>query len=108
MVSALLIESDLSLSDDIVEAIVDKVNIVFPVFWHFDKWNFLIFASWLVIQTFKEVDKNGDGRIDEEEWKEYAAKNPLLLRNMTLPYLMYVFSLNYYQNCFSHNTSTYT
>ncbi|KAI3444409.1 hypothetical protein Pfo_001074 [Paulownia fortunei] len=62
MVLALLNESDLSLSNDIVETIVDK--------------------------TFKEADINGDGKIDQEERKEYAAKNPLLLRNMTLPYLM--------------------
>ncbi|KAL0428735.1 UNVERIFIED_CONTAM: Calcineurin B-like protein 7 [Sesamum radiatum] len=39
-------------------------------------------------ETFREADINGDGKIDEQEWKEYAAKNPALLRNMTLPYLM--------------------
>ncbi|KAL2456980.1 Calcineurin B-like protein 8 [Abeliophyllum distichum] len=59
MVLSLLKESDLNLSEDIVQGIVDK--------------------------TFKEADINGDGRIDLEEWKEYAAKNPSLLKNMTIP-----------------------
>ncbi|XP_019189048.1 PREDICTED: calcineurin B-like protein 7 [Ipomoea nil] len=61
MVLALLNESELDLSDDVVETIVDK--------------------------TFRDADVNGDGRIDPEEWKEFVMKNPSLIKNMTLPYL---------------------
>ncbi|CAL9190210.1 unnamed protein product [Musa hybrid cultivar] len=61
MVLALLNESDVVLSDDIVQTIVDT--------------------------TFVQADLNGDGKIDLDEWREFVKKNPSLIRNMTLPYL---------------------
>ncbi|CAL9072107.1 unnamed protein product [Musa textilis] len=61
MVLALLNESDVFLSDDIVQTIVDN--------------------------TFVQADLNGDGKIDLDDWREFVKKNPSLIRNMTLPYL---------------------
>ncbi|CAL5442726.1 unnamed protein product [Camellia sinensis] len=61
LVLALLNELDLTLSNDAVEAIVDK--------------------------TIMEADLKGDGRIDPEEWKELVARHPSILKNMTVPYL---------------------
>nr|QOL71363.1 Calcineurin B-like protein 5 [Cynodon dactylon x Cynodon transvaalensis] len=61
MVLALLEESDLNITADAVELIVHR--------------------------TFDQADTKGDGKIDQEEWTEYARNNPYVLRNMSLPYL---------------------
>ncbi|GLT78080.1 hypothetical protein SLA2020_496260 [Shorea laevis] len=61
MIWALLDESDSILPDDTVEAIIYK--------------------------TFEAADSKRDGKIDLEEWKEFVAHNPSLIKNMTVPYL---------------------
>nr|XP_043638848.1 calcineurin B-like protein 7 [Erigeron canadensis] len=61
MVLALLSEMDAELSEDAVEAILDK--------------------------TILDADLNGDGKIDLEEWKVLISKYPSILKNMTLPLL---------------------
>ncbi|CAN6483442.1 unnamed protein product [Victoria cruziana] len=61
MVMALLSESNMDLSEDTVESIVN--------------------------QTFTAVDSKGDGKIDQDEWREFVAHNPSSIQNMTVPYL---------------------
>ncbi|KAK3018675.1 hypothetical protein RJ639_003106 [Escallonia herrerae] len=76
MVAATLTETNAALSDDILEAIVDKARIVCL--------RILFVRSG---QTFIDADGDKDGRISKEEWKAFVERHPTLLKNMTLPYL---------------------
>lgn len=41
----------------------------------------------IVVDTFKQVDVTGDGKINPEEWMTLVKKNPSIIRYMTLPVL---------------------
>ncbi|XP_050273147.1 calcineurin B-like protein 9, partial [Quercus robur] len=62
MVLVILMESGITLSDDLLEAIMDS--------------------------TSADADADKDDRINTEEWKDFVLRNPNLLKNITLPYLM--------------------
>ncbi|KAJ4883543.1 Calcineurin B-like protein 5 [Raphanus sativus] len=61
MLIDVLEESELMLTESIIDSIVSK--------------------------TFEEADRKKDGKIDLEEWENFVARHPLTLKNMTIPLL---------------------
>jgi len=96
MVVAILIESDMNLPDDLLEAIVDKVyfltkyeNLASVKHANYRTFTTHSFFFFFFFQTIADVDKDSDGKISKEDWKAFVSENPSLLMNMTLPYLKY-------------------
>eukprot|EP00252_Welwitschia_mirabilis_P020278 TRINITY_DN4936_c0_g1_i2.p1 TRINITY_DN4936_c0_g1~~TRINITY_DN4936_c0_g1_i2.p1 ORF type:complete len:265 (+),score=43.16 TRINITY_DN4936_c0_g1_i2:397-1191(+) len=67
MIIAILSESDVQVTDDVLEAILDK--------------------------TFSDADLRHDDRIDKDEWRTFVLQNPSLLKNMTLSCLKSITTL---------------
>ena len=90
MVIVILMDSDITLSDDLLEAIIDSVRIYLNsiILTYVIVWNTLVLIKSL-LQTFADADADKDDRINTEEWKDFVLRNPNLLKNMTLPYLKY-------------------
>ena len=90
MVIAILMESDMTLSDDLLEAIMDSVRRYLNsiILTYVIVWNTLVLIKSL-LQTFADADADKDNRINTEEWKDFVLRNPNVLKNMTLPYLEY-------------------
>ncbi|PON46389.1 Parvalbumin [Parasponia andersonii] len=85
MVVAIMMECDMKLSDDLLEAIIDKASGYLIL-------QFSCLPSSKAMLTFADADADKDGRINKEEWKLFAVQHPTLLKNMTLPYLKYATS----------------
>lgn len=100
MVIAILMESDVKLSDDLLESIIDKVGnnkLESHCGWG-GGWRGRCACTALmlldsILQTFEDADADKDGKINQEEWKEFVLRHPNLLKNMTLPYLRFASDL---------------
>ncbi|KAA3477477.1 calcineurin B-like protein 10 isoform X1 [Gossypium australe] len=88
MVVAILMESEMKLSDDLIESIIDQVSFsqvyLFASYWC-SCLEHLMLSSFL--QTFADADADKDGRIGKEDWKTFVLRHPSLLKTMTLPHL---------------------
>ncbi|KAE8714021.1 Calcineurin B-like protein 10 [Hibiscus syriacus] len=97
MVIAILMECETTLSDDLLEEIIDKVSSPkFKLFafcwWVFVKHS-MDYRIFVFLQTFADADADKDGQINKEEWKAFVLRHPSLLKNMTLSHLKCVTTL---------------
>jgi len=101
MLIALLSESEMRLSDDTIEIILDKVNNINEETANMFCLSYCCLGRLIVLsllmncnyheQTFQEADIDQDGKIDKLEWQNFVLRNPSLLKIMTLPYLRQVY-----------------
>ncbi|WZZ90620.1 hypothetical protein YC2023_119199 [Brassica napus] len=84
MIIDVLEESELMLTESIIDSIVSK--------------------------TFEEADRKKDGKIDLEEWENFVARHPLILKNMTIPFLNLFISGTYHElfHAFSNKSQILT
>lgn len=99
MLLALLCESEMKLSDDIIEMILDKVAKVIHQIYNFIYWKPSIIKSISFGQTFSEADINHDEKIDKLEWQELVSRSPSLLKIMTIPCLRYEKNTQPWSSC---------
>ncbi|PON48127.1 Parvalbumin [Parasponia andersonii] len=88
MVVATLLESDVQVPEETIEAIVDKAWTIHIKTLFYPSSGVLRSQSFsFLAQTFADVDADNDGKINKADWQAFVLRQPKLIKNMTLPHL---------------------